>query len=266
MRKPIIGALVAVFGPLAALVLGRVMSAATSTAWQLAGAACAAAGWFIVCLSDPVHRRLMRLGAMVSTIVVMLGAALLSGIAWVIVGLAMRDQIAPATALVVDYEIRPPPTEVKGKVFGFPVRPDSEVGIVWTSGGYTIRYDESSGPLIVYYCTVANKGNASVLEADLVYRTTFFERGVNRSPAVGTYLLHARVPALAAGETFAFYISNGSNLGALVEPPREAVGRAFGQDKLHKIEVLPGAWGWNNLLFNPPNPPKDSVDQQARKE
>jgi hypothetical protein len=161
MRKTaIIGLLVGTFGPLTVLVLGRVMSFATTTGWQLAGAVCAVAGRVIVCVADPLNWR-ARLGRMVSLVVVMVGGALASALAWVLLGAWMKD--LPATALVVDYEMRPPPTEVTEKIAVFPVRPDTEAGMTWTSGHYTIQYDESRGPTIVYYCTVTNKGNASLL-------------------------------------------------------------------------------------------------------
>jgi hypothetical protein len=128
--------------------------------------------------------------------------------------------------------------------------------LIWTAGDYDIKRGEGIPPF-VYYSTVSNKGDATLVELELDYRATFFKGPPNRSPVVSTQVVHLNWPALAPNDSFGFYVDNASEFGLVVETTPEVWAKVLGKDRRQKISVVQGNWGTFGLLFDPPRvPPK----------
>lgn len=194
----------------------------------------------------------------VSLVLFVLGGSFLGAGAWAWFVYRLRDEPPPATAILVEYEPTTPPDSVRPgqTIYILSIRSDGPSELISTSGNYDIKRGPRVDPF-VYYCTISNKGDATVLELEIAYRATFFKGSPNQSPIVSTSPIRIGWPALASNEKFSFYIDNGSEFGLAVQSIPEVTAKIFGREKRQSLRIVPGNWGDFSLLFVPPHvPPK----------
>ena len=123
MRQVVIGVLVAAFGPVAILILGRQMSNAPEWIWRAVSLLCVAAGVTIALLSNPVYSRwrgenYTHAG---STLIVALACAIFGGAGWWFLGQSSPTSGASAPAQAQDGSTLPPLLREDMNLFQTPV-------------------------------------------------------------------------------------------------------------------------------------------------
>ena len=157
MRQTLIGILLFVFGPLAALVLGRLMSSAPEWIWRVVQCGCIVAGAIIACLSDPIYSRLWgeKYTPSISTLIVAIATALTAAGIWLSLVVPIRK-----TATLLEQ----PKTEGE--------RPHVATSLV---------IDSVSGQSVDFHIQVENIGQVSIHNIRVSYSTKGF-RAVEVEP------------------------------------------------------------------------------------
>ncbi len=104
MRQIIIAILIAIFGPIATLILERHMTSAPEWIWRLLSAACIIAGIIIAILSNPIYSKLKTSQnyPIFSTIIVSVSAAVIIGAIWwfIIIPSNLKEQPKLSTEVI----------------------------------------------------------------------------------------------------------------------------------------------------------------------